>query len=293
MHTLAQTVRTPARLRRPAPGALLRLNSMTRYIPARGKLSRFTMLLLCAVILLSCALAWSLSAQYAAGLAAAHYTAPVGKRGFLPIKSTQLTVAIVPLQPSAQVLAAIGAESTARAKTAQALLAQPRLEALCANLEELYPFSYEIAAPIELPDSYFDPVRQQYRLDLILGWLVKRCDQTRFRTIGVLAVDVYAPDYNFLFGQAKLFGPACVASTARMGGRVALGRQSPAERWHGLVRHEFGHALGLAHVAGRSVMRYSDTLDGLDAESTSLTRADWDTLRALHPIKWEQQSADK
>jgi predicted Zn-dependent protease len=293
MHTIAQMDITHVKQRRAAKPQTTRRRSLTRFVPALGALGRYGAWLVSAVIALACALAWSLHSQYAAAMMEPMPHQMIGKHGFIPVKSYQLLVSVVPLKPSAKVLAAIGAEPGAREESANELVSHQELEALCVDLEQLYPFSYEIAAPLELPDSYFDQQRKQYRLDLVLAWMVKHCASDKFRTIGVMPADVYAPDYNFLFGQAKLFGPACVASTARMGGRLGLAWQSPQQRWHGLVRHEFGHALGLQHTSYRSVMRYSDTLDGLDSESTVLTKTDWECLRSLHPVKWEHKPGVK
>jgi archaemetzincin len=206
----------------------------------------------------------------------------------LPIDSRQLCVALVPLTPSPKVLATVSAESPQRYAAAQQMVNPTALTVLCTDLAGLYPLSYQVAPSVELPDSFFDFERKQYRIDQILNWLVTRHDPGNFREVGVLPVDVYAPGYNFLFGQAKICGPACVASTARMSQGIVFARRTPVQRWHAIVRHELGHALGLQHTSERSVMHYSNTLNGLDAEVATLTRADWARLKQLHPVIWEQ-----
>jgi archaemetzincin len=205
----------------------------------------------------------------------------------IPIDSRQLCVALAPLTPSPAVLAAVGAENPKRLMEAQRLMDAEALTALCTDLAGLYPLSYKVAPAQELPDGFFDFQRKQYRLDQILTWLCQRHQPGNFREIGVLPVDVYAPGYNFLFGQAKLAGSTCVASTARMSQSTGIAFKAPAQRWRALVRHELGHTLGLQHTRERSVMRYSNTLNGLDAESVTLTKTDWARLKQLHPIIWK------
>jgi predicted Zn-dependent protease len=221
------------------------------------------------------------------GLFNNHAVTSLAYEKYLPIGSRQLNVAIVLLKPSPVVLKAAKAENTARVAAAAALTSTEGLQALSKDLGKLYPFTYQVVEPIELPDKYFDFQRKQYRIDQLLDWLVQRHDQRYFRTIAVLPVDVYEPGYNFLFGLAKLYGPACISSAARMSQKLAQGRSTPEQRWYGIVRHEFGHALGLQHISARSVMRYSDSLAGLDTESTELTAAEWDRLKMLHPVKWQ------
>ena len=106
---------------------------------------------------------------------------------------------------------------------------------------------------------------------------------------GVLYNDVYDDKYNFLYGQARIAGPVCVASANRMGGKLKDAAKSPQQRWISIVRHELGHTLGLQHVDDRkSVMAFGATLSELDGQGDTLTKADWQRLDELHPIRWER-----
>lgn len=204
----------------------------------------------------------------------------------LRVSCQQLTVALIPLEPGPVVAQAV-LEDTARSRLAAQLAGASGLEALAADLAQLFPFNYEVRPPLSIPDQYWDSTRRQYRIDLVLDWLVKQHSPRDFRSVGLLSQDVYAPEFNFLFGQAKIYGPSCVASSSRMGGKLALGLKSPEERWHAIVRHELGHTLGLQHTSERSVMHYSDTLNGLDQEVTTLSAAEWQRLQALYPVDWQ------
>jgi len=205
-----------------------------------------------------------------------------------PIPSRNLTVTIQPLVPGEQAAAALARDSEITG-TAQQLISSEGLEALGANLAELFPFSYEVAQPLTIPDEYFNAERQQYNINKVLTWLLKQRDEASFKTVGVLSADVYEPGFNYLFGLAKLGGPGCVVSARRMGGKVVFGTKSPAERWHLVVRHELGHTLGLSHAEEKaSVMHFSNSLSELDASSPELTRRDWSMLREVLPVQWQR-----
>jgi predicted Zn-dependent protease len=252
-----------------------------------GRIRRLAALglsLAAAILLLGAAFAYDLARD---GLLGVRRADPYASFEPLPVSSRQLTVQVLPLVPSARVRAAVLDGGPESAAAGFALLDAAGLNALCADLQQLYPFSYELAAARELPDECFDFERRQYRIDLALDWLVKRCDPAAYRTLGVLPVDVYAPEFNFLFGQARIFGPACICSSARMSA-AATGGKTPQRRLFDIARHELGHALGLQHVGTRSLMRYSDSLAGLDSTVSELSSADWQLLRRLHQCRWER-----
>lgn len=227
-------------------------------------------------------LAWqNINALVATRLATGDY--------YLPISSRQLTVTIQPCTLGPDARAALNAQDSDRERTADELLSEAGLSRLVANLDEIYPFSYAIAAPREIPDEFFSAERQQYRVDELLNWLCKEVDPASFRTVAVLPADIYQPGFNFLFGLAKIGGPACIAGCARMGSPTAGDAALADERWHSIVRHELGHTLGLQHNADwQSVMAYGDSLNQLDQQGVNLTAADWKRLREMHPIQWDE-----
>lgn len=216
------------------------------------------------------------------GLAFSKEPAGVGTMQLVPSKS--LTVTIQPLVPSEQVLAAVG--RSAAYKEASEYVTEDGVQPLQENLSKLFPFTYKVADPLQIPDEYFSFDRGQYNVDKVLTWMIKQRDKTSYKTVGVLAVDIYAPDFNFLYGLAKLGGTACVASCNRMGQKGGL---TFDERWHIIVRHELGHTLGMRHVPDRkSVMCFSNSIDELDQSSAELTNADWAGLRESLPVHWQR-----
>ena len=207
----------------------------------------------------------------------------------LPISSQNLIVTIQPRVPSENVAALLPQTHSPTRITADGFLGPQALDDLCDNLSALYPMTYRVADPMTIPDELFNAERQQYNIDKLLTWTLRQRDEVSYKTIGVLSVDVYQPDYNFLFGLAKLGGPGCVASTARMGQAVDNARLTATERWHVIVRHELGHAFCLKHVPNKSsLMCYANSLEELDECSVDLTSADWRMLNDTLPIRWNR-----
>jgi predicted Zn-dependent protease len=207
---------------------------------------------------------------------------------YLPINSRALTVSIVPLRPSAKVEAVLRRTGSAQQTKAIELVTDPvQLAALRQTLETYYPCSYELAPPLELPDEAFDFERQQYRTSMLLPWLAGATPLRSFKSIGVTWADLYDGEYNFLFGQARLTGRSAVVSSARMG-QPPFKAKTTEQRWQQIVAHELGHTFGLEHTDDRkSVMAFANSLEEHDSQGGELTRADWRTLEALHPVVWD------
>jgi predicted Zn-dependent protease len=203
-----------------------------------------------------------------------------------PLRCEQLTVAIVPLEPGPAVKALLPAKATQKARQAGALCAQPGLDQLGVALAGFYPFSYRVREALTIPDEYYDQRRGQYRIDQVLDWMVKQAHPSDYRTLGVLSADVYSPGYNFLFGLSTHGGAACVSSSCRMVGG-GQGKKTPERRWHELVGHELGHALGMNHNPDwRSIMHFANSLKDLDRQGCELLPDDRAVLRAKHRVRW-------
>ena len=213
---------------------------------------------------------------------------PVADIPQLVVTSENLTVAVVPLIPSAEIAASIPGQDLPAAIEAQRLISEKGLAELSGNLTGVYGFNIVVREPLTIPDEFYNSERGQYRMKELVDWLMERTDPRHLKTIGVLAQDVYKPEYNFLYGLAKIAGPACVASSSRMGGMVLLPKLTPAERWGSLVGHELGHTLGLIHVENNnSIMQYGDNLTALDRTGTNLATDDRRRLEQLWPIDWQ------
>jgi len=207
---------------------------------------------------------------------------------YLPVESKTLTVSVTPLEPGPRALSAYNRPDSTREHLAWDLCG-PGLERALPRLAELYPVQFKLGETLVIPDEFFVADQQQYRADLVLDWLVEVAAEDSFRTIGVLPVDIYQPDFNYLFGLARLGGTACIASSSRMGMNSGGDSFLADERWQSILRHELGHTLGLRHVADRcSVMCYSNCMEQLDMTGQSLTASDWALLQEMHPLRWDR-----
>jgi archaemetzincin len=120
---------------------------------------------------------------------------------------------------------------------------------------------------IPLPAGSFSRERGQWRAASILDALagVKRADWLRL--LGVANVDLYAPQLNFVFGEADASRGVAVFSIARL-----HGDSEGARRLHRRATvetiHELGHTFGLGHCTRPScVMWFSNTLAETDRKS--------------------------
>ena len=124
---------------------------------------------------------------------------------------------------------------------------------LCAALSETFGQPCRLGPALPVPDEAFNPRRRQYAAGAILAQL--RPGQTE-RVLGVVDLDLYVPELNFVFGLARL-----------------------RERFYGkpdnealfLTRavkeavHELGHTYGLGHCLDRRcVMAFSNSLADTD-----------------------------
>lgn len=129
---------------------------------------------------------------------------------------------------------------------------------------------------IPLPATGYEPHRRQYRGDALLATLQAVASPTVERVLGVIDADCYAPDLNFIFGQAALDG---------RGAFIALPRLRPS--FYGLAEdsllfhqrvlseavHELGHTWGLTHCPNPNcVMHFSNTLHDTDVKDAAFCR---------------------
>ena len=121
-----------------------------------------------------------------------------------------------------------------------------------------------VADGVPLPSRAFSPQRDQWRAAVILDALAdaKRADWLRL--LGIADVDLYAPDLNFVFGEADERRGVAVFSTARL--RVGAGSTDRLRRRAATEAiHELGHTFGLRHCSRPScVMWFSNTLAETD-----------------------------
>lgn len=124
---------------------------------------------------------------------------------------------------------------------------------------------------IIVPESAYDRERQQFLCSSIIEEL-KSCTPDRdiysTRVLGIVDVDIYAPQLNYIFGQADVRNGICVISLARLKEEFH-GREANEEllkkRAIKEAMHEIGHTYGMGHCFdARCVMFFSNTLADTD-----------------------------
>lgn len=126
----------------------------------------------------------------------------------------------------------------------------------------------EIGHEVSPPSVGYDPHRRQYRGDALIETLRALPYPGVERLLGLIDADCYAPNLNFIFGQATLGGREAF---------IALPRLRPSfynlpedttlfrERVLKEAIHELGHTWGLFHCPHpHCVMHFSNRLEDTD-----------------------------
>ncbi|MFQ5814145.1 MAG: archaemetzincin family Zn-dependent metalloprotease [Anaerolineae bacterium] len=127
--------------------------------------------------------------------------------------------------------------------------------------------AYVIVDTLPYPNYAYDPLRKQYLADDILAQL-SRLDLDAERWLGVADPDLYTPGLNFVFGQARMGGPAAVIALPRLRqGFYGLPDDEALFHQRAVKEavHELGHTYGLGHCRNpRCVMSFSNSLPDVD-----------------------------
>jgi archaemetzincin len=127
-----------------------------------------------------------------------------------------------------------------------------------------------IDKPFALPEAAFDKTRRQYRSNQILGTIQSFAAETKKtnRVLGVIDVDIFVPELNFVFGEASFPGKAALISLFRLKPEFYKLKPDPEVYSLRAVKeavHEIGHTLGLKHCSRSScVMHFSNSIFDTD-----------------------------
>lgn len=135
------------------------------------------------------------------------------------------------------------------------------------ELIRTFGFDVRIAREEHIPQYAFDPKRRQYHSTKILEWL-KNIPVMDTRILGIVDLDLYVPELNFVFGEADVAHGVCVISLVRL-----------RQEYYGLPKnenlfleralkeavHELGHIYRLGHCGdARCIMHFSNSLQDTD-----------------------------
>jgi archaemetzincin len=119
----------------------------------------------------------------------------------------------------------------------------------------------QAAAP---PPSLLNPTRGQYSSTMVLQSLRTMARERGERVLDVEAVDLYAGDLNFVFGEADPDTGTAVVSTHRLRPELYGEEPSPGRLLSRLIKeavHELGHTFRLGHCPNpQCVMHFSNSI---------------------------------
>lgn len=136
---------------------------------------------------------------------------------------------------------------------------------ICAALTETFGRPYRVGQALPVLDEAFNPRRRQYSAGAILARLSPgQAD----RVLGVVDLDLYVPELNFVFGLADSAGRRAVIALPRLRERFYGKPDNEALFLARAVKeavHELGHTYGLGHCPDRRcVMAFSNSLADTD-----------------------------
>jgi len=155
------------------------------------------------------------------------------------------------------------------------VVSRSMLDSLAASLKEVYRIPAVIHEPVSLPASSYDSGRGQYSSSQILRSLARFKETLTQveRVLGIVGVDLYVADLNFVFGEADPREGVAVISLWRLRPEYT-GLPPNKALYHQRVLkeavHELGHTYGLGHCPDPAcVMQFSNSLEDTDKKTAS------------------------
>lgn len=143
------------------------------------------------------------------------------------------------------------------------------LEQVSFALKNTFGCKVEISKGISLPYDAFNAERRQYHSSIILKKIKSLKPDDYNHAIGIVDVDLYVPELNFVFGEADIYSKiAAVISLTRLRQEFygyRPDRELFLQRTIKEAIHEIGHIYCLGHCKkAKCIMYFSNTIRDTD-----------------------------
>jgi len=139
------------------------------------------------------------------------------------------------------------------------------LEFLRIELSQIFSLDVKIAKTEHIPQYAFNPKRRQYHSTKIVEWL-KNIPVMDTRTLGIIDLDLYVPELNFVFGEADVTHGVCIISLVRLR-QEYYGLPKNEKQFLGRALkeavHEHGHTYRLGHCGDTRCIMHFQTPSGV------------------------------
>lgn len=135
-------------------------------------------------------------------------------------------------------------------------------------LKEQLPLEYRLVPKESVPPYAYNPRRGQYFSTALLALLSRKYAAPGRRVLGVVEVDLFVPELNFVFGEADPVSKTAIISLTRLHQEFyGLERDEALFMRRALTEavHELGHTYDLQHCSDQHcVMFFSNSLADTD-----------------------------
>jgi archaemetzincin len=147
------------------------------------------------------------------------------------------------------------------------------LEVLKQGIEKTFDRTVETRVKVRSLDYTYDSSRNQYISPRLLSRLRRIKKDYRDKILGIVDVDLYSPEFDFIFGEAEINSGVATVSLHRLlpeGYGLYPDSKVFEERAVKEAVHELGHLYHLDHCANpECVMHFSTSLVDVDMKGKS------------------------